>query len=40
LANNPSFWYASKVAMAPPLIVEKEHIDQIIDILKKIIPTH
>jgi beta-alanine--pyruvate transaminase len=28
------------VALSPPLILEKEHIDQIIDILKKIIPTH
>jgi beta-alanine--pyruvate transaminase len=28
------------IALSPPLIVEKEHIDQIIDILKKIIPTH
>jgi len=28
------------VALSPPLIVEKEHIDQIIDILKRIIPTH
>ena len=28
------------LALSPPLIVEKDHIDQIIDILKKIIPTH
>jgi beta-alanine--pyruvate transaminase len=28
------------IALSPPLIVEKEHIDQIIDILKRIIPTH
>jgi len=28
------------IALSPPLIAEKEHIDQIVDILKKIIPNH
>ena len=28
------------LALSPPLIVEKDHIDKIVDILKKIIPTH
>ena len=28
------------IALSPPLIAEKEHIDQIVDILRKIIPTH
>ena len=28
------------VALSPPLIIEKKHIDQIVDTLKKIIPDH
>ena len=28
------------IALSPPLIAEKEHIDQIVDILRKIIPNH
>jgi len=28
------------IALSPPLIVEKEHIDQIVDTLKKIILNH
>jgi len=28
------------LALSPPIIVEKDHIDKIVDILKKIIPTH
>ena len=28
------------VALSPPLIIEKEHIDQIVEILRKIIPNH
>ena len=28
------------IALSPPLIAEKEHIDQIVDILRKIIPKH
>ena len=28
------------LALSPPLIMEKDHIDKIVDILKKIIPTH
>jgi beta-alanine--pyruvate transaminase len=28
------------ISLSPPLIAEKEHIDQIVDILRKIIPNH
>ena len=28
------------VALSPPLIIEKEHIDQIVETLRKIIPNH
>ena len=28
------------LALSPPLIAEKQHIDQIVDILRKIIPNH
>ena len=31
---------ADTVALSPPLIIEKEHIDQIVETLRKIIPNH